>query len=402
MENGLLPQEPLGEVINALHNGSTYVRDLTDAQQYELYATMHAEVQIARYFGTGELGGIATQAYLGSIIKAVNFGASKMVRRYDQNEPIGLVNHDDCVQSFFANVSIDWHLQQYQGQRTVGAKIIGRAFSQAHREFMDNGGYNVTYPGSLQHLNAAAKIQQLHIVKPGHLNYLDYTTALSESGSASYHTESVDAAKIAIRIEQFYTSQPVLTEQYTDDDAWQVRCDADSDMCDDEWVGASNEVAVWDVYSGIEGNDTRDIIAKLPWGNLTPKQKHALQRRFGFNGDGPLTTLQIAHEDGCKVSTVNYLIRNGIKALQSVEPIKRRANSDAIPHDPRITNEQIVNNVLCHLPIEKWTQRRLRELFLQGRICSYSTIRKRFGSLKDFKAAGKLAQDQATTSGLGR
>lgn len=410
MEYMSLNQAPIDAVLVALQTGQVYTKDLSTQQQTELYDTMQHELDTARAHGTGELGGIATRAFLLSMQRAIKYGVRTMGR--NERSPIGIVDYDDCVQEYFVQVSTDWHIGLRNKERRASTLVMHRARAVAQRVLRAQELPGLVFPFNLNAQGVMTAYEEA--IEQGALlkDDKDYTAILIKAQVNTTYLNSPNTPRLVKDIVRAKDLEPLHIEHITDDDEWEYRCNIDSDTCDDEWVGHSNEPSE---LSDFDAFDYLGLFEKLPWYLLSDKQKDVTQKYFGLTGNPPMNMRDIACDIGCTYQNISLMINKSLallrrKTLQSIQktPVTDDTNITTVTTEESDTinesrayflanylhmeNEDFIKATLSLLPVNQWSISRFERMAKKGQYPPFSQIKNRFGGQKAFVAAAKSLQ----------
>jgi hypothetical protein len=275
--------------LEKMRSRALYYNDLTPIQKEEFTAGYSDEISR----GTTDMSGKYHQAFLGSIHGLIGSGAWKVKKSTPGFPTTGIYEYDDCLHDGILLLSAErclkylTELQNETGHRPLTSWVIGRAWSEARRKDNMHGGPSVLYPSNtprVRILNRLVEIDSLS-QKSG-LNDAQYEKSVMESG-LRLNSERPDLyCKIGCAIWVFANAESATPETITDDLAYESRLLVDSDMCDDEILGATNEQPdmrdyyLWDdTFDNVANNN---LVDSLRWDLLSDIQRDILNKRFGL------------------------------------------------------------------------------------------------------------------------
>lgn len=409
-----LNQAPIDVVIEALQTGRVYTKDLSTQQQTELYDTMQHELDTAMTYGTGELGGIATRAFLLSMQRAIKYGVRTMGR--NERSPIGIVDYDDCVQEYFVQVSTDWHIGLRNKERRASTLVMHRARAVAQRVIRAHGHTGFDLPVNLNADGIMAAYEDILARGTAPKDHKDYLAILVNSQVTMSYLKSPNPTRLVKDIVRAKDLEPLRIEHITDDDEWEYRCNVDSDTCDDEWVGYSNEPAV---VSDLHAYDYVSKTGDLPWYLLSDRQKIIVEKYFGLAGAASMNVQDIANEFGCSQQNVQLDIKKSLGLLRTNLPrvvhtqeclnatnktvqtpveidVSGAVRAYFLANYLRMDDEEFINTTLRLLPISNWSGKKFEKMAKQGQFPPTTQIKNRFGGIKQFIVASMSLQYKAS------
>lgn len=311
MEYMSLSEAPIEAVIDALQTGQIYTKDLSAKQQAELYDTMQSELDTARANGAGELGGMATQAFLFSMQRAISLGV-RMMGRHD-NSPISIISYEDCVQEYYTSIPASWHIGLRTRQRAAATLVINRSRAATQRLLRSQDLPGFVFPANLNAPGVMSAYQEVIAQGAQLKDDKDYTAILINGRVSTTYLNSPNHTRLVKDIVRADDLEQLHIERITDDDEWEHRCNVESDICDDEWVGYSNEPSELSDYDAF---DYLGHVENLPWYLLSDKQKDVIQKYFGLTGNPPMNMRDIARDIGCSYQNISQVVDKSLTLLR--------------------------------------------------------------------------------------